>query len=60
SSSGGYGSSKNPFSPASQRGLADTTDTDHGAIQQSTTGTDIRGEIGDAKQGVDLQRGTHI
>ncbi|KAH7926354.1 hypothetical protein BV22DRAFT_1194433 [Leucogyrophana mollusca] len=55
-SSGGYSSVKDP---SAQRGSltthSDTPDSaTTGALQQSTTGTDLRPEIRDAKQGQDL------
>ncbi|KAI5981931.1 hypothetical protein EDD15DRAFT_2378867 [Pisolithus albus] len=59
-SSGGYGA-PNTFSPRAQRGVDVFADADRSAdaqpsstaIQQSTTGTDLRGELQDAQQGVD-------
>ncbi|KAI6108917.1 hypothetical protein EDD16DRAFT_57435 [Pisolithus croceorrhizus] len=59
-SSGGYGA-PNTFSPSAQRGVDVFANADHSAdtqlgptaIQQSTTGTDLRGELQDAQQGVD-------
>ncbi|KAI6025751.1 hypothetical protein F5J12DRAFT_810192 [Pisolithus orientalis] len=59
-SSGGYGAS-NTFSPRIQRGVDVFADSDNSAsthpattaIQQSTTGTDLSGEMQDAQQGVD-------
>lgn len=54
-SSGGYGSSQNPYSPASQRGRADPSqpNSDAGLIDQSTSGGPIGKELDDAKQGRD-------
>lgn len=59
-SSGGYGA-PNTFSPRAQRGVDVFADADRSsdtqpsstAIQQSTTGTDLRGQLQDAQQGVD-------
>lgn len=50
-SSGGYGSSQNPYSDTKQRGRAD--DNSGGLIDQSVTGGPIGEEIQDAKQGKD-------
>ncbi|KAI6037700.1 hypothetical protein EDC04DRAFT_2897293 [Pisolithus marmoratus] len=56
-SSGGYGAT-NTFSPRVQRGIDTFAHADHSAggataVQQSTTGTDLRGQVQDAQQGVD-------
>ncbi|GJE85596.1 hypothetical protein PsYK624_016750 [Phanerochaete sordida] len=50
-SSGGYGSSQNPYSDSKQRGRAE--DSSGGLIDQSVTGGPIGEEIEDAKQGKD-------
>lgn len=57
-SSGGYGTSKNPYSNSAQRGNADasggdSTFQDSGLVTQSTSGGDLSNETQDAKQGVD-------
>jgi len=61
-SSGGYGSSQNIYAPSAQRGRPRANDTftpdndnNTGALSQSTTGIDLRGEVlhGDAMQGTD-------
>ncbi|EKM57839.1 uncharacterized protein PHACADRAFT_251712 [Phanerochaete carnosa HHB-10118-sp] len=50
-SSGGYGSSQNPFADTKQRGRPE--DSSGGLIDQSVSGGPIGDEIQDAKQGKD-------